>query len=178
MSDMYSANALEQIAINLFYGWGYNFYRKENQLRADDQLVRSKVSWLLGLAYRQLDDQRNAFRRRYLPMPTRDRPTPDADAIERAQTLDQLAGNVSRLESTIRNAPVPENDRMTQRYRKEAETLRKLQGYDKLLAGAAQVVLSTVDGKDYEWLLTHIQDIRTGLSFIEGTLRDRQSLLQ
>ncbi len=42
--------ALEKIAVNLFYGWGYNFYRVENQLRADDLTVRAKVGWLLGQA--------------------------------------------------------------------------------------------------------------------------------
>ncbi len=46
----YDAGALRQIATNLFYGWGYNFYRVENQLRADDQLVRSKAASLLGIA--------------------------------------------------------------------------------------------------------------------------------
>ena len=36
----YDTDALTEIAINLFHGWGYNFYRVENQLRADDQLIR------------------------------------------------------------------------------------------------------------------------------------------
>ena len=43
-----SAGPVKQVLSNLFYGWGYNFYRKENQLRADDLLIRSKVSELLG----------------------------------------------------------------------------------------------------------------------------------
>ena len=44
------AGPARRLLSNLFYGWGYNFYRVENQLRADDQLVRSKAAWLLGLA--------------------------------------------------------------------------------------------------------------------------------
>ena len=47
-SGFYDAGLLRQIATNLFYGWGYNFYRVENQLRADDQLVRTKAASLLG----------------------------------------------------------------------------------------------------------------------------------
>jgi len=43
MSAFYDQGPLSQIAINLFYGWGYNFYRQENQLRADDQLIRAQV---------------------------------------------------------------------------------------------------------------------------------------
>ena len=41
-SSFYDAGTLRQIATNLFHGWGYNFYRAENQLRADDQLVRAR----------------------------------------------------------------------------------------------------------------------------------------
>ena len=54
----YDAGALRQIATNLFYGWGYNFYRVENQLRADDQLVRSKAASLLGIAMASVEDGR------------------------------------------------------------------------------------------------------------------------
>ena len=32
-SAFYNVDALEKVAINLFYGWGYNFYRQENQMR-------------------------------------------------------------------------------------------------------------------------------------------------
>ncbi len=53
--DFYDAGALRQVATNLFYGWGYNFYRVENQLRADDQLVRNKAAWLLGIAMAGVD---------------------------------------------------------------------------------------------------------------------------
>ena len=45
-TGFYDVGPLRQVAINLFYGWGYNFYREENQLRADDQLIRSKAAWL------------------------------------------------------------------------------------------------------------------------------------
>jgi len=41
--DFYNLDAVEQIGVNLFYGWGYNFYRLENQLRADDLTIRAKV---------------------------------------------------------------------------------------------------------------------------------------
>jgi hypothetical protein len=41
-TDFYDVDELEKTAVNLFYGWGYNFYRLENQLRADDLTVRAK----------------------------------------------------------------------------------------------------------------------------------------
>ena len=55
-SGFYDAGLLRQLATNLFYGWGYNFYRLENQLRADDQLVRTKAASLLGMAMTNAKD--------------------------------------------------------------------------------------------------------------------------
>ncbi|MBC7496885.1 MAG: hypothetical protein H7243_06965, partial [Sphingomonadaceae bacterium] len=48
MSDFYDAGAVGRIANTLFLGWGYDFYKTTNQLRADDQLIRAKVGQLLG----------------------------------------------------------------------------------------------------------------------------------
>jgi hypothetical protein len=63
MSLFYDADAVEQIAINLFYGWGYNFYRLENQLRADDLLIREKASWLLGQSRTIVEAAESAYRK-------------------------------------------------------------------------------------------------------------------
>ena len=41
-TGFYEPGALRHVAINLFYGWGYNFYRKENQLRAARRGVRAR----------------------------------------------------------------------------------------------------------------------------------------
>ncbi len=59
----YDAGPLKQVAVNLFYGWGYNFYRLENQLRADDQLVRAKAGLLLAQAGSSLEAAEMAWRR-------------------------------------------------------------------------------------------------------------------
>ncbi|HKR27390.1 MAG TPA: hypothetical protein VJS11_08040, partial [Acidobacteriaceae bacterium] len=59
----YDASLLRQLATNLFYGCGYNFYRVENQLRADDQFVRSKAASLLGEAMSSVCAAESAYRR-------------------------------------------------------------------------------------------------------------------
>ena len=69
------AGPLKQIAVNLFYGWGYNFYRKENQLRTDDLLVRAKVGWLLGLACTSVETAEADYRRDFIPPPSRANPS-------------------------------------------------------------------------------------------------------
>src|ERR1700750_3237913 len=109
-SGFYDAGLLRQIATNLFYGWGYNFYRIENQLRADDLLVRSKVSWLLGIARASIESAESVYRRGVLPPPSPAKPYPEASAVAGAQSLERLSQSIGALEGQVRAQPVPEND--------------------------------------------------------------------
>ena len=176
-SGFYDAGPLKQVAINLFYGWGYNFYREENQLRADDQLVRAKAAWLLGLAHRSVDDAEGAFRRERLPEPSRAHPFPDPGAVQGAQALERLGQAIGALVSRLHALPVPENDRMTQRYRNEADTLRALGACDEQLIGQCDLLRASVDGRGYDGLLQDQPALSEGLTAIEQTLRQRQGLL-
>ena len=60
-------------------------------MRADDQLVRSKAAWLLGIATASLIAAETDYRREFLPPPSRAKPFPDAAAIAAAQRLERLA---------------------------------------------------------------------------------------
>jgi hypothetical protein len=173
----YDAGALRQIATNLFYGWGYNFYRVENQLRADDQLIRSKAASLLGDAMISVNAAESVYRHDFLPPPTRAKPFPDAAAVESAQKLERLARSIGALEATIQHQPVPENDRMTQRYRQEAQTLQVLMGFDERLVGQCELVRSTVNNRDGASILNLLPDLEAGLEAIRATLHSRQGVL-
>lgn len=173
----YDAGALKQIAINLFYGWGYNFYRTENQLRADDQLVRSKAGSLLGWAMNSVVDAELAHRREFLPPPTRIKPFPDAQAVASAQRLERLAGDIRALEAALQHQPVPANDRMTQRYRQEAATLEKLIEQDERLVGQCELLRSMVDGRDGATILNSMAQLESGLEAIRDTLERREAVL-
>ena len=175
--DFDDLDDLERIAVNLFYGWGYNFYRLENQLRTDDLTVRAKVGWLLGLARASIDTAESAYRRERLPTPTREKPRPDADAVAGASILERLSTEVGRLEGQIRAQPVPENDRMTQRYRHEATTLQHLCDCDMRLAGRAEMLRTMLDQKDGVWMIEKSAEIQAGLRSIETALRERQMAL-
>ena len=176
-SGFYDAGALRQIATNLFYGWGYNFYRTENQLRADDQLVRSKGASLLGYAMASVSDAESAYRREFLPAPTSAKPFPDAEAVASAQRLERLARAIGALELALHQQPVPENDRMTQRYRQEAPTLQKLIGHDEQLVGQCELLRTMVSGHDGASLLSMISELEAGLEAIRATLQQRQAIL-
>ena len=177
MPGFYDAGPLEQIAINLFYGWGYNFYRTENQLRADDQLVRSKASWLLSTAAASLATAEADYRREFLPPPSRAKPFPDPTAVASAQRLERLHQAICALEAHIQQLPVPENDRMTQRFRQETPTLHSLINFDQLLIGQCELLRTTVDSQPASALLDKAADIETGLAAIRSTLTSREALL-
>jgi hypothetical protein len=178
MSNFDDLDALEKIAVDLFYGWGYNFYRLENQLRADDLTVRAKVGWLLGQARAAVETAESAFRRVRLPPPTREKPRPDADAIAGAQTLERISQAIGALEGQIRAQPVPETDRMTRRYRDEAATLQHLLECDMALVGRAELLRQMLETKDGAWMLDNAAAIRAGMTAIEASIRSRQAALQ
>lgn len=131
-----TAGALKATLSNLFYGWGYNFYRKENQLRADDLLIRAKISELLGQCREHLKKLEAGFRREHLAPPTRERPVPDRAAVATVQALARVQSELESLEVRIRNAPAPEMDRIHQRHRNERDTLEKLAAVDLELVAA------------------------------------------
>jgi hypothetical protein len=173
----YAADELEQIAINLFYGWGYNFYKVENQLRADDQMVRSKASWLLGVAATALSAAESDYRRESLPPPTRTKPYPDAEAVALAQKLERLHREITGLEQFIHQLPAPANDRMTQCYRLEAQTLANLIHFDSLLVGQCEMMRKLVTDVDAEAILKALPDLMAGIAAIRATLHDREAVL-
>jgi hypothetical protein len=173
----HDAPLLKRLADNLYHGWGYNFYRAENHLRADDQLIRQKVGWLLGRAREQLEHALAAYRRAHIPLPTRAKPLPDPDALAAAARIEELATLVGALEGSVRTLPVPENDRMTQRLRGERETLSRLCDYDSHLIGRAQLFLDQVDSQDPEQILANLATLRDAIALMKQGVQERQTLL-
>jgi hypothetical protein len=176
-SGFYDAGLLRQVAVNLFYGWGYNFYRKENQLRADDQLVRAKAAWLLGLARATVDAAEQAFRRERIPPPSRANPYPDPKAVADCQALERFCGAIGQVSGRLHAQPTPENDRLTQRYRSELSTLQRLAGYDEQLIGQCDLLKAAVEGKTGAWVLENLAGLEDGLRAIGQTLEQRQAVL-
>jgi hypothetical protein len=177
VTPFYDVGTLEKVAINLFYGWGYNFYRQENQLRADDLLIRSKVGLLLGWARKSVETAEHDYRRDFLPPPSREKPRPDAVAVTGAQTIERVSRTIGALQGQINSQPVPENDRMNQRYRQEAPTLQRLVTLDQQLTGQAELLRSMLDQKNGTWLIENIASLQDGINAIAETLRTRQLLL-
>ena len=177
MTDFDDFPTLEKIAVNLFYGWGYNFYRLENNLRADDLTVRAKVGWLLGQARDAVERAEGAWRRTHIPPPTREKPRPEPEITEAARRLEAMSRDIGALEGQIRSHPVPEADHMTNRYRREAETLHRLLQCDLGLVGRAETLRVLVEDADGEALLARAADVEAGFKSLARTLRERQAIL-
>ncbi len=176
-SEFYDADPVSQVAVNLFYGWGYNFYRVENQLRADDLLVRHGVAGLLAEARVAIGSAESAYREAHLPPLSREHPRPDPTALKEARILETLVAQVGAVASRIRSLPVPENDRISQRHRQEADTLARLLQADMALSGHADLLRRAVREQPADWIVAHAEDVRGHVAAIEAALRDRQAIL-
>lgn len=166
-----NAGALRAFAVELFYGWGYNSYKTENKLRADDQLVRNEICGWLGQA-RAIMAQREAdFRREALPPPTREKPFPDAGAVATAQAMQRAQKTIEALETQIRNLPTPLDDRTWARHRNRDETLATLRQVDLDLAGAVLGLVQDIAQSDrVDVLASHSGPIQSILQRRHGAL--------
>ncbi len=176
-NPFYDQGALGQIANNLFLGWGYDFYRAENQLRADDQLVRAKARELLGRATASVQAAEAAYRREALPPPSREKPFPDPQAIQSAQALERLGREIAAVSGRLHALPAPGQDLMSLLYRQEAQTLAGLVEIDSRLMGQAELLRAMVEDRPAAWLLENAALIESGLAALQATLADRGALL-
>jgi len=176
-SRFYDAGLVRQVANNLFLGWGYNFYRLENQLRADDQLVCAKAAWLLGQAAAGVQAAEAQHRRDAFPPPTRAKPYPDPAAVAVAQGLERLSKDILAISGRLHSLPAPEQDLMSLRFRQEADTLVRLIAADEQLVGQSELLRATVEGKGAAWLLENEAEVRDGLTAIQATLTERAGVL-
>jgi hypothetical protein len=171
------AGTIKQVLSNLFYGWGYNFYRKENQLRADDLLIRGRLSDWLGESRSHLAALEADYRRSHLPPPTRENPMPDPVAVKGAQTLQRIGRDIENIETAIRTAAVPEMDRIHQRHRNEGATLETLVAADTALAQHVKDLRDAIVAITDASLAIEQVPALIGASQVESSWQQRKQIL-
>lgn len=124
----------------LLNGYGYNWYREDNQTRADDLLVRQKAGYFLSKAATRLLEAETGYQRKYLPPPSREQPFPPRDKMAVHQRLRELRQSILAAEGTLRSLPVPPTDKIWQRHRQEVAMLKRLTDADVKLVGAAKLL--------------------------------------
>ena len=137
---------LYRIGVMLLNGYGYNWYRLDNQMRADDLLVRSRASEHLESAAARLRDLEGRYRRKYLPPPTREHPDPEPQHLAAAQQFRDLAERILESDTKLRGAAMPPDDKVWLRHRGELETLQQLGICDVLLVARAKELAGLVAG--------------------------------
>jgi hypothetical protein len=164
----------------LLTGYGYNYYAVKNTMRADDLLIRQKVSGLLGQAAEALVAQEAAYRRKYVPPSTREQPFPPRETLEVLQDLDRLRSTLLDLAASVRGMPVPAQDRTWWRLRSERALLDQLLRFDLTLVEQATQIETLVQTFTADtWQFEHPADrARAALSALEGAVRERRALLQ
>src|SRR3974377_259237 len=135
---------LHRIGVMLLNGYGYNWYRLDNQMRADDLLVRSRASEHLESAAAQLRDLERRYRRKYLPPPTREHPDPDPQHLAAARQFRAVADRILEIDTRLRGAAVPSDDKIWLRQRSELETLQRLGKCDVVLVAGAKELAGPV----------------------------------
>ena len=135
---------LHRIGVMLLNGYGYNWYRLDNQMRADDLLVRSRASEHLESAAAQQRDLEGRYRREYLPPPTRAHPDPDPQHLATARHFRAVADQILEIDTRLRGAAVPPDDKIWLRQRGELETLQRLGKCDVLLVADAKELAGLV----------------------------------
>ncbi|MBV8654851.1 MAG: hypothetical protein JO160_02330 [Candidatus Eremiobacteraeota bacterium] len=135
---------LYRIGVMLLNGYGYNWYRLDNQMRADDLLVRSRASEHLESAASRLHDLEGRYRSKYLPPPTREHPEPDPQHLAAARRFRAIADRILEIDTRLRGAAVPPDDKIWRRQRGEFETLQQLGKYDVVLVADAKELVGVV----------------------------------
>lgn len=120
------AGPAKRLLSNLFYGAGYNFYQRGSELCADDLVIRGKLCQLLRECRVHLSALEATFRRQHRAQPDADYAFLNPAAVITAQALLHAQRDIQAMELAIRNAEVPETDRIYPHHREERATLEKL----------------------------------------------------
>ena len=104
-------------------------------------LVRSRASEHLERAAARLRDLEGRYRRKYLTPPSREHPDPDPEHLTAAAHFRAVADRILEIDTRLRGAGVPPDDKIWVRQRGELETLQRLGKCDVVLvAGAKELV--------------------------------------
>jgi hypothetical protein len=163
----------------LLTGYGYNFYDKKNQARADDLLVRQKAAGSLEDAGQALGRLEADYRRRYIPPATRENPYPPAEAMQKWQEIGQLKERITQLAARIRGMPVPTQDRTWARFRAELPLLHQLLNFDYGLVNLTEGVFQQVSALSAAGWNERPggPDFERPLQGLDNLVRDRQRFL-
>lgn len=144
MSSGPSNNPIVQQLQLMLTGYGYNFYNKTNQARADDMLVRERASYNLSQAVALLVQLRSDYYTRFIPPLTRANPDPPQEAMAQLREIESVQQTLANVETRIRGMSVPTQDRIWERFRQEQALLMQLLQFDLNLVRSSEQIYYVV----------------------------------
>ena len=168
--------AIVQVALS---GFGFNFYDARNQARANDLLVRERVSNLLADAAARVRKLEARYRERFIPAATREEPFPSPNALRRAKALHELTARLDAACSEILTLEVPGADPIWSRLRDELPTLHRLVAFDVGLATAATALFERANALTPEEVESDgaFEAFEGDFTVLQKALRERRALL-
>jgi hypothetical protein len=174
----HNPNIITQAVLLAYTGWGYNFYSTTNKLRADDLLIRSKISGLLNRVAADLSGF-GAKLAATVPAPSRQVPLPDRDIMAIVVELRRLSSEIDSLSVKITALTTPGRDKIWDRHRDQNTILLRLQGFDLYLGQLVFDLKGLVETK----MPTEMKDeqvreeLDVKLNEIRSALREREDML-
>src|SRR5580700_1665974 len=159
----------------LLLGQGFNFYKTQGQLRADDLLIRQRVGAALGSAAGRIEQLAAEFQRKCIPAPSRQQPYPPAELMARLGDARALRQKLLDREILIQGLPAPAQDKVWQRLRDETNLLQNLLNADAgLLELAASFESEAAKLTCEQWKTGSAADaVESLLTRLDATLRTR-----
>jgi hypothetical protein len=117
-------------------------YTSKGRLRADDLLVRERVSRSLAAATAGLRDLASRWRADRVPPSTRENPFPPAEVMAPLRQADKLGRDIGAVETEVRGLPLLPQDRVWARVRSGG--LDELMQFDWALVGEADELAAVV----------------------------------
>ena len=110
-------------------------YSEKGRLRADDLLIRERVTGSLGDAAARLRDLASQWRTDRVPPSTRENPFPPAEVMAPLRQADRLAKDIDEAATAVRGLPLLPADKVWDRVRSGG--LDELLQFDWTLVGEA-----------------------------------------
>jgi hypothetical protein len=110
-------------------------YTEKGRLRADDLLIRERVTGSLGVAAARLRDLASQWRADRVPPSTRENPFPPAEVMAPLRQADRLAKDIDEVATAVRGLPLLPADKVWDRVRNGG--LEELLQFDWTLVGEA-----------------------------------------
>jgi hypothetical protein len=162
----------------LLNAYGYNLYNAKNRARADDLLVRQAAAGAVGEAASAVRDLRTEYRRQFIPPPTRDQPDSPPERLADLRARAALQERLSDVETRIRSTPVPTQDRVWERFRREQTLLNELLLQDyQLIAPCHELREQTRALTPAGWTAASVEPLERLLGQIEQASRTRAEFL-